>query len=189
MVGECAAPGSESERRNGLRQAKVQHLYRAVVAHLDVRGFEVAMNDAVLVSGGKRVGDLPRDRQRFVDRQRPAAMRSASVGPSTSSYQRWPASVASIHRSTRCSMIQRCQQLRFALETRDAPRSAAKLSGRTLVRPRDVNECRSPDRPDPSLPSRSATDFVRAQPGTRRQCRDGADRRHNQDQKRTRRRS
>ena len=43
------------------------------------------MNDALLVRRFERLGDLSRDRQRFVERQGPCAMRSASVGPSTSS--------------------------------------------------------------------------------------------------------
>ena len=41
-------------------------------AHLDVGGLQVAMDDALLVRGFERLGDLPRDRQRFVERQRPA---------------------------------------------------------------------------------------------------------------------
>ena len=44
------------------------------------------MDDAVLVRGFERFGDLLRDRQRLVDRNRRlVAIRSASVGPSTSS--------------------------------------------------------------------------------------------------------
>ena len=44
------------------------------------------MDDALVVRGFERVGDLPRDRQRLVDRRSgPCAIRSASVGPSTSS--------------------------------------------------------------------------------------------------------
>ena len=55
-------------------------------AHLDVRRLQIAMDDALLVRRFERLGDLPRDRQRFVERHRALrAMRSASVGPSTSS--------------------------------------------------------------------------------------------------------
>ena len=55
-----------------LREPEVQHLHRPVRAQLDVRGLEIAMDDALLVRGFKRFGDLFRDRQRFVDRDRPA---------------------------------------------------------------------------------------------------------------------
>ena len=49
-------------------------------------GFEIAMDDPLLVRGVERVGNLPRDRERFGDGIGAcAAMRSASVSPSTSS--------------------------------------------------------------------------------------------------------
>ena len=38
---------------------------------LDVGRLQIAMDDALLVRRLERVGDLPRDRQRVVDRQRP----------------------------------------------------------------------------------------------------------------------
>ena len=41
-------------------------------AHLDVRGFQIAMNDPLLVRRFERLGDLLRDGQRLVDRDRPA---------------------------------------------------------------------------------------------------------------------
>ena len=52
---------------------------------LDVGRLEIAMDDALLVRRFEGVGDLPRDGERVVHRQRLAAMRSASVSPSTSS--------------------------------------------------------------------------------------------------------
>ena len=42
-------------------------------AHLDVRRLQIAMDDALLVRRFERVGDLPRDRQRLVERDRSAA--------------------------------------------------------------------------------------------------------------------
>ena len=68
-----------------LRQPEIQHFDHAVRADFDIRGFQIAMNDPALVRRFERVRDLPRDRQRFVRPIRPRAMRSASVGPSTSS--------------------------------------------------------------------------------------------------------
>ena len=71
-VGEfiaSAAPASDVDR---LRQPEIQHLDRSVGADLDVRGFQIAVNDALLVRGFERLGDLSGDRQRFVDGNRTA---------------------------------------------------------------------------------------------------------------------
>ena len=59
-------------RVHRFRETEVEHLHRAVRAHLDVRRFQIAMDDALLVRGFERFGDLLRDRQRLVDRDRPA---------------------------------------------------------------------------------------------------------------------
>ena len=53
------------------RQAEVEHLHRAVRAHLDVRWLEVAMDDPLFVRGFERLGDLLRDRQCVIERDRP----------------------------------------------------------------------------------------------------------------------
>ena len=55
-----------------LREPEVEHLHRAVVADLDVGRLQIAMDDALLVRGFERLGDLLRDRQRFVERNRAA---------------------------------------------------------------------------------------------------------------------
>ena len=55
-----------------LGQAEVEHLDGAVGPDLDVGRLEIAMNDALLVRGFERLGDLPRDRERLVERERPA---------------------------------------------------------------------------------------------------------------------
>ena len=49
-------------------QAEVEHFHRAIGSNLDVRGFQIAMDDALLVRGFERLGDLFRDRQRLVER-------------------------------------------------------------------------------------------------------------------------
>ena len=75
MVGDCD-PCVAARRvllgRQRLREPEVQHLHGPVRAQLDVRRLEIAMDDALLVRGFKRVRDLFRDQQRFVDRDRPA---------------------------------------------------------------------------------------------------------------------
>ena len=118
-----------------LRETEVEDLDRAVGRELDVRGFQIAMDDAALVRGFERVGDLSRDRQRFVQRNRPCAMRSASVGPSTSS-----------RTSARCLRVLEAVDLRDVrmVQRRERPAlrarkrasrsgSAANASGRTLI--------------------------------------------------------
>ncbi len=71
MVGECdTSPAAALNASRGERfgEAEVQHLHRPVVSHLDVRGLQVAVDDAELVRGFKCFGDLPRNRQRLVKR-------------------------------------------------------------------------------------------------------------------------
>ena len=76
----------DARRLHRLRQAEVQHLHRAVRSHLDVRRLQVAMDDALLVRRFERLGDLLRDGQRLVDRDRPRARCAAArSSPSTSS--------------------------------------------------------------------------------------------------------
>jgi hypothetical protein len=50
-------------RRCALRESEVEHLDDVVVGDFDVRRLEIAMDDAGVVSGGERVGDLPGDLQ------------------------------------------------------------------------------------------------------------------------------
>ena len=77
---------------------------------------------ALLVRRFERLGDLPRDRQRFVERQSgPRAMRSASVGPSTSSSTsaRHAVRVLEPVDGADVRMIERGEHLRFALKPRE----------------------------------------------------------------------
>ena len=55
-------------RLKGPRETKIQHFDRAVGTKLDVRGFQIAMNDPLIVCRFKGFRNLPRDQQRFVDR-------------------------------------------------------------------------------------------------------------------------
>ena len=56
----------------GLGEAEVEHLHLAVRRELDVGGLQVAVDDALLVRLLERLGDLLRDRERLVDRDRAA---------------------------------------------------------------------------------------------------------------------
>ena len=62
--------GAGFSRPSKLRQPEIQYLHDAVGRDLDVRGFEIAMDDALLMRRLQRLGDLLRDGQRFVDRNR-----------------------------------------------------------------------------------------------------------------------
>ena len=73
IVGEAvtsAGPAAASGVRE-LREAEVEHLHHAVRRDLDVRGLQIAMDDALLVGGFEGLADLTRDRQGFVERNRP----------------------------------------------------------------------------------------------------------------------
>ena len=52
------------------RQAEVQDLHRAVGADLDVGGFQIAMDDALLMRGFDGVGDLSGDGDGVIDGNR-----------------------------------------------------------------------------------------------------------------------
>ena len=54
-------------RIHGLGEAEVENLDRAVGADLDVRGFEITMNDALFMRGFEDLGDLARDGQGLGD--------------------------------------------------------------------------------------------------------------------------
>ena len=55
-----------------LREPEVQHLHRAIRADLHIARLQVAMDDAFLVRRLERLGDLPRDRKRVLQRDRAA---------------------------------------------------------------------------------------------------------------------
>jgi hypothetical protein len=71
IVGEVVAStlvvGGWIER---FRQAEIEEFDHAIGAQLDVRRFQIPVDDALFVRRFKRVGDLPRDRQRLVERNR-----------------------------------------------------------------------------------------------------------------------
>jgi hypothetical protein len=77
IVGEFAARPSAGCRLPAagcriqrLGQTKVEHFHYSVWPHLHVGRLQIAMNDALLVCRFQRLGDLLRDRQRFVERDR-----------------------------------------------------------------------------------------------------------------------
>jgi hypothetical protein len=51
-----------------LGEAEVEHFHRPVGTNLDVSRLEIAVHDAVFVSGFERIGNLPGDSDRLVKR-------------------------------------------------------------------------------------------------------------------------
>ena len=106
-------------------QTEVENLDRAVRSQLDVGRLQIPVNDAGVVRGFKRLGDLAGNRDGFVNRDRSTAMRSARVSPGTSSMTSARveapsvAAVSSIPKIW-AMMIQRRQGLRFAREAHHA---------------------------------------------------------------------
>ena len=94
-VGEFAsAAATRSSGVERFGEAEVEHLHDAVRRDLHVGRLEIAMDDAFLVRGLERLGDLAGDGEGVGQgcprhqRVRAAAMSSASVGPGTSSMTR-----------------------------------------------------------------------------------------------------
>ncbi len=81
-------PGSRAFGLPRFGEPEVEHLDRAVGSQLDVRRFEIAVHDALLVRRLKRFGDLQCDGDCFVDRNGPRLMRSERSSPSTNSMTR-----------------------------------------------------------------------------------------------------
>ena len=98
-----------------LRQAEVEHLHRPVFTHLHVGRLEVPMNDPCSCAA-ERVGDLPGDRQRLG--QRAARRRDAGASVAFDQLHDEEACRPLLPRRkyARCSVIERRQHLRFALE-------------------------------------------------------------------------
>ena len=94
------------------------------------------MDDAVLVRGFERFGDLPRDRQRLVERNRPARDPLREVSPSTSSMT----SAVTPSASSRpwmlrdVGVVERGEDLRLALKPGEPfGIGRRRRSGRTLI--------------------------------------------------------
>jgi hypothetical protein len=106
------------------REAEVEYLYLPVRRDLDVRRFQIAMNDALLVRAFKCLGDLFCDRQRLINRNRTAR---DAVGKRLAfdqfHHECWRVScVFNVEDGGDVWMIERREDLRFALKPREAIR-------------------------------------------------------------------
>ena len=119
-VGEATISAWEASAAVSLREAEVQHLHGAIRPELDVGGFQIAVDDALLVRRLEGAGHLQRNRHRFVERDRAPG---DAIGERRSFDQLEHERGASrlfldaIDRGD-VRMIERCEELRLAVETR-----------------------------------------------------------------------
>ena len=102
-----------------LRQPEVEHLHGAVGADLDVRGLQVAMDDALLVRRFQRVGDLLRDGERVGQRYWSTRDQHGEVVAFDELHDQ-RANAARVLEAVDVrdvGMVQRREDLRFAFET------------------------------------------------------------------------
>ena len=151
--------------RGSLGEAEIEDLDGAVGAELDVRRFQIAMDDAGLVRRFERFGHLFRDRQRLVDGDGAArdALREilaldelhhegADAGRFFDAVQL---------RDVR--MIERGQRLRFAFEPHETIGVRREgLPAGSSARRRDRGAYRGRDTPRPCRRRRADRDFVQA---------------------------
>ena len=155
MVGEYAsalpAPGSQlpapSSRIKCFCEPEVQHLHPAVVSDLDVRGFQIAMDDVLLMRGFERLRDLLRDRQRLVEWNRATRDALRQILAFDEFHHQRAIFEAMDLRDVR--VIERCEGLRFALEAHQPIGIAGEQLWQDLQRRRDRASYRGHDTPRP----------------------------------------
>ena len=141
------------------RQAKVENLHLPGWCDLDVGRFQIAVNDSLLVRSLQRVRDLTGDRQRFLERDRPARnpvrerlaihkLQCERPQLSVSSIPWIPGNVRVVQRS-KCS--------RFAVKPCDAPRQTRRSLAGPSTRHRDAASSHALGIPHPLRLPRSTT--------------------------------
>jgi hypothetical protein len=103
-------------------QTEIEHFDGAVLAHFDVRGLQIAMDDPLLVRRLQRVGNLPRDRQRLIERYGALCNPVGQGGP-FNQLQHQGADAVGFFQAVNggdVRMVQRGEHLRFASEPRNA---------------------------------------------------------------------
>ena len=118
--GAAVLAGPESFER--FRQAEIQHLHRAVIAHLDVGRLQIAMDDPLFVCSFHRVGDLSGDGDGFVNRDRPLCdpLREVRSCDELHDQRANRQAVLETVNLRDVRMIERGQRLRFSRKTRQA---------------------------------------------------------------------
>ena len=137
-VGECVRDGEEPLVPSKiLARPKSRSLTLPSRRHLDVGGLEIAVDDALLVRGLERLGDLPRDRERFIERNR-SARRFGRPSPrlrrAPSPRMCRPATCLEGIDRRDAGVIERRERFRLALEAGDAVRVLEELLRQHLER-------------------------------------------------------
>ena len=123
IVGDCETLGDEPRCwLHRLRQPEVQHLHGAVLADFDVGRLQIAMDDPLLVRRFEGFGDLLRDRQRLVKRDRSARDALREILALDQLHHEGLHAVGVLQPVDRgdVRMIQRGEDFRFALKARQA---------------------------------------------------------------------
>ena len=108
-------------RQRGLREAEVEHLHRAGGGELDVRRLEIAVDDPLLVRRLQRLGDLAREYECHVERQRSAG-KTIGQGRAVDHFHHDGVAAACDFEAVDggdVRMVQRREQPRLALQPRD----------------------------------------------------------------------
>ena len=127
IVGERARSAAEAAPAAGsiaLARPKSRTLTVPSAVSLTFCGLEVAVDDALLVRGLERLGDLPGDGQRLVERQRAARERADEILALDELHDQRAHAVRLFEAVDRgdVRMMQLGEQLRFALEAGEALR-------------------------------------------------------------------
>ena len=121
-------------------------------AQLDVRGLQIAMDDALVVRRLERVGDLPRDRHRLVERNRPLSDAVRERRPLDQlQHQRLDTLAGFFEAVNRgdVRMVERGEHLRLAPEPREPLRIGGEGSGRIFSATSRFSVGRARDTPLP----------------------------------------
>ena len=120
-VVRCERSWSPSVPQDRFGQAEVQHFHLALRRNLDVGGFQVAVNDAFLMSGFQSICDLAANAEGCFDRQRTIPRDSFPQRLAGHEFHHQAIDVAGFFEAVDgcdIGMIQRSQSARLAAEAR-----------------------------------------------------------------------
>ena len=118
------------------REPEIQHLDGTVRPDFDVGGLQIPVDDPLRVGRFERVGNLPGDRQRFIERERSGC---DTVGERRALDQLEDQRVGAVRLLEAedrpdVGMVDRCEHLGFALEPGEAVRIERETVGENLER-------------------------------------------------------
>ncbi len=150
--------GRGARRVHRLGEAEVEDLDLSVGRELHVGGLEVAVDDPLLVRGLERLGDLPRDGEGLVERERAALQPFGEVFALDELHDEGADAARLLEAVDRgdVGVLQLGEDLRLALEAREAVGVRGERLGEDLDRDLALQlRSRSPGRPRPFRPRRA----------------------------------